>query len=654
MALDIQESYGKAKEQITSAQSYKDLKDQYNSLQKEYGNSFEESRDELNEQFNTLKEKSQAYQKELKNQFDQLLDIKKVLGGKNSNTIKYIKRILIKSLTKIEPKIANIINNEVLSLLGCDQQQAYAGGGSGGQVMYIKVKSIDLAGLLIKDPVEKKNKPLYEKQQLSASQLYPYPMNKQLYNRIQSDDPYTTDTGGSMYLGRSGKPLFDIQYTEFNPLTNKNGEFYKVTLQDRITLGRLNNVNEFIQDYYKTIKIVDFTSMLSWILECSLGAISIKGGIGLKKVEDVSKGMAVLQRILGICFDNRKTINVSGISKLSETDDTDNSFFELSPIDLRRIQDRVDNIRNGVAKFVTCNNVALPINVDGIFDDLDEITFIEDPDKEAAAADAILKKVVNDPDWNGFTIDGGLELELDLGFIKNMIKGIAFSLLSPKVLLPLAIMLKALGRAILDAVDSFYDFMRRFSEFFKNVVSKIAAIFIQTLFNDIKKDVRNLIQSIILDLAKEKSAKQVQLILKLVQLLITVGQFIRDWRECRSVVDELLWLLRIATSGWGTNRNPITSSKNSLPLPLVFAAQLLDGYSQTRTFINTIQQLQKIGVPTGPMPDGTPNLTVLSMYSSIKAYSDEMSNTKVQVAVPPLTMTPAGFTIPSNAFGVLI
>ena len=54
------------------------------------------------------------------------------------------------------------------------------------------------------------------------------------------------------------------------------------------------------------------------------------------------------------------------------------------------------------------------------------------------------------------------------------------------------------------------------------------------------------------------------------------------------------------------------------------------------------------------MPDGSPNLTILAMYSSIKAYNDEMSNTKVQVAVPPLTMTPAGFTIPANAFGVLI
>ena len=143
MALDINESYEKAKEQISSAQSYKDLKDQYDRLKKEYGDSFESNRDELNEQFNTLKEKSQAYQKELKNQFDQLLDIKKVLGGKGANTIKYIKRILIKSLTKIEPKIANIINSEILSLLGCDQQQAYSSGGSGGQVLYIKVKSID-------------------------------------------------------------------------------------------------------------------------------------------------------------------------------------------------------------------------------------------------------------------------------------------------------------------------------------------------------------------------------------------------------------------------------------------------------------------------------------------------------------------------------
>jgi hypothetical protein len=214
-------------------------------------------------------------------------------------------------------------------------------------------------------------------------------------------------------------------------------------------------------------------------------------------------------------------------------------------------------------------------------------------------------------------------------------------------------MLKALGKSILDAIESFYDFIRQFSRFFKNVVSKIMAIFIQTLFNEIKKDIRGLVQQVILDLAKEKAAKQVTLILKLVQLLITVANFIRDFRECKSVIDEILWLLKIVSTGWGgVGKNPLQSNSD-IPLPLLFASQLLDGYSQTRSFINTISELQKIGIPTGPMPDGSPNLTVLSLYSMLQGQSYEMLNSKIQVAIPALAVLPTGLTVPGQAFGVL-
>jgi len=652
MSLDLENSYKEVKDKISSAKAYTDLKSQYDNLKKTAGNSFDDSRDFAEQKINDLKSNAKKYQKELKNQFEQLIDIKKVLAGKGGNTTKYLKRILMRTLRKVEPKVANILMTECLSVVGCDQQQSYSAGNN-GQVLYIRVNSIDLGNLLKKDYETNPGKTLYEKQPLGATQTYPYPMNKQLYQRIQNNDPYSTVNGGSLYMGRSGQSLFDIEYTEVNDL-GETGSFYKVTLQQRVTLNRLNNVSEFIQDYYKTIKIVDFNSTLSWILECMLGVISIEGNVGLKQVEDVSKVMAIIQRILGICFDNRKTIDVSGIAKLSEIDDTDNSFYELNDIDLRKIDERLSNIKNGVAKFVSCNDVSLPVDTKTIFEALDNITFIEDEDKQIDAADKLTDDISNNPDWNGFALDGSLKAELDLNFLKNMIMGLSLSLFSPKILLPLAIMLKALGKSTLETIKSFSDFVKKFSTFFKNVVSKIAAIFIKELFKVIKRDIRTLIQSILSDLAKEKAAKQITVILKLIQLLITVGQFIRDWRECKSVVDEILWLLKIATSAWGSGRNPISSAQNNLPLPLLFAAQLLDGYSETRSFINTIQELQKVGIPTGPMPDGSPNLTVLSIYSSIKGQGSEMTNAKVQVAIPPLTMTPAGFTIPSAGYGLSI
>jgi hypothetical protein len=419
----------------------------------------------------------------------------------------------------------------------------------------------------------------------------------------------------------------------------QTGPWFKVDLQNRVGV---NNVSEFLVDYYKTIKIVDFHNIISWIIEAITGAISIKGDFGIGQVEDSSKAMLIIQRILGLCFDNRKQIDVSGISKLSEYDDVDDSFYEFTDIDLRNIQDRVNNIKNGVIQFETCDNVNLPLNAQAITDALGEMLFVEG-DKEVDAANNLTKIIASDPNWGGLAINASLEAEIDLNFLKGIVKGLAFELLSPKILLPLFVMIKAMGRSsISDSINSFFDFIKKFKTFFKNVISKIGAIFVQELFKFIKKDIKNLIQSVIVDLAKEKADKTITMILKLVQLLITIAEFIKDWRECKSVIDELLWLLKIATSGWG----------GEISLPLLFASQLLDGYSATRAFISTIEELQKIGVPTGDMPDGSPNLTVLSAFSQIKAQAGEMSeNGKVQVAIPPLTMTPAGLTVPASGFG---
>ena len=152
----------------------------------------------------------------------------------------------------------------------------------------------------------------------------------------------------------------------------------------------------------------------------------------------------------------------------------------------------------------------------------------------------------------------------------------------------------------------------------------------------------SLIQQIILDLAKEKADKRIVMILKLVQLLITVAQFVRDWRECKSVVDELLSLLQIVTTGWGSE----------LPLPLVFASRLLDGYSATRAFTGALAEFQKIGIPVGPMPDGSPNLFMLSKYSQMIAMANEdAENGKTASAIPQLKILPSGVTLPASSSG---
>lgn len=631
-SVDLTEDYKKIQNKITANKTYTNLKSDYDKLQKNAGDTFEDLKSDVTSSIDKVKQDVNRYQKQVKDQLSQLLDINKLSSPNGSNTVRYLKRTLLVAIKNIEPKIAEILLEEAINIVGCDQQQTFNPG-----PIYIRVSAIDFAGLLKYDPNEKPGFLLYEKLPPNQPQIYPFSMNRELWNRTQSSSSYFTDYG-TFYKGQSGQDLFDIQFVDTNAI-GVTGPWFRVDLQNRT--GGINKVGEFLADYYKTIRIVDFKVTVASIMEALAGAISIKANVGLVQVEDQKKFEAIIQRILGLCFDNRREIDVSGISKLGELDNIDESFFEFTDIQLRQIEQEVSNIKNGVVEFLDCTDVKLPVNTNEIIDGLGQMNFIPDDD-EINVANNITDSLINNPEWIKLGIRGNIEASVNFRFVKLMVQGLISGLLLPKVLLPIFVMLKALGQYIDERIESYMDFLRELKTKIINLISKIGGLLVQEIFNIIKKDIKNLIQQIILDVLKEKADKRIVMILKLIQLLITVAQFIKDWRECKSVVDELLWLLRIATSGWG----------GEIPLPLLFASRLLDGFSATRAFIGSIEELQKIGVPTGPMPDGSPNLTVLSMFSQIKASSaEEAENGKVQLAIPPLTMTPAGITVPQSAFG---
>jgi hypothetical protein len=630
-SLDLNADYKKAQDKITATKAYTELKSDYSKARKKSGESFEKAKSDVTSSLNSVKEKTKSFEKQIKTQFEQLLDINNLTGGKGRNSVNNIKNLLLKTLKNIEPKIQEIIYEECLSAVGCDQQQTFD-----AQVLYIKVSSIDIGGLLIKDPVESPGKVMYEKIPVQV-QTYPFSMNKELYQRIQSGQPYSIDNSQN-YIGKSGQDLFDIQYVETDNL-GQTGPWFKVTLPNRA--NNINKVGEFLVDYYQTIKIVDFTTMIAYIIESLTGALSIKADVGINQAGDASKFALILQRILGLCFDNAKEIDVSGIAKIAELDGVDDSFFEFTEIDLRNIDLRVDNLKNGVVEYQDCGNVKLPIDADSIIDALENLQFVPDSDL-VSAADAITQSISNNPQWQGLAIEGNIKAALDLNFVKLMAQGLVYSLLSPKILLPIFVMLKSIGQQVVDLITGYIEFAKTFKEFVINLVSKVGGIFVKELFELIKRDIRNLIQQVITDIAKEQGDKRITMILKLIQLLITIAQFITDWRKCKSVIDEILWLLKIAGTGFGVQ----------IPLPLLFASQILDGYSESRAFIGAIEELQKIGVPTGALPDGSPNLDILSKFSQMKAMAKEESeNGKVQVAIGALSITPAGLTVPASSFG---
>jgi hypothetical protein len=172
-------------------------------------------------------------------------------------------------------------------------------------------------------------------------------------------------------------------------------------------------------------------------------------------------------------------------------------------------------------------------------------------------------------------------------------------------------------------------------------MSKIGSLFVQELFEVIKKDIKKLISEIIADVVKESAKKKLAIILKLIDLILIIARFVDDWRKCKSVVDEILALLNIV------------SGFIKIPSFLVAGSELLGGFSSSRAFINVIEEYQKLGLPTGGLPDGSPNLMLQSKFAEIKGQQqEENENGKVQVFIKPLTATPAGITLPTgNIFG---
>lgn len=638
-SIDISFDYDKLQKKVESYKSYKDLKSQYDKVSKKTSGIFTEKSDKLSQSLNSISGKTKSFQKKVKNQLDELLDLNTTLG---KNTNGYLKKKFIEALNTIEPQVSEILIEEIFKAIGCDQQQTYVT----DKPVYVKVSSIDLSALLKVNPTSKAGKLLYEKSPLSI-QSQPFSMNKELYQLTQTTDTYSF-TNGSDYLGVSNQNLFDIKFLQNHPLTGVGGGWYEVTPKSRIATVNLTDVNQnfvgqFVQDYYKTIKLYDRHNVIAWTVDFITGAISITRNESDAQIADHTWLAKQLKKILGLCFDNRAEIDVSGVAKISQSDGIDESFFELDSIDLREIDQTVNNFKNGVFEFEDCDTVKLPTNTEGIIGELDKLIYV--PDKDFInIANSLPETLTNDEEKKknlpGFDI-------FDKEFLKQLLNGLVSCLLSPKVILPIIVMIKSISNKydnVLDKISSFKDFAKHFKEFFINFSSRIFSLFIKILFNIIKRDIVNLVLSIIKDINIEKYKKKAEMILTLVKIFLAIAEIyklITDWRKCKSIVDELLKLIQI----WQRR-------SDNIPIPIMYAARLLNGYSETRAFIGTIEELQKLGIPTGAMPDGSPNLTVLSTFAQLKASAfEEAANGKVQVALGPLTITPAGVTLPANAYG---
>lgn len=689
-SVDLSQGWSDAQSQIEAIKEYNNVSSGTKELKKSAGNAFEKSAGFLSTQLDKITEQQKRYLRNPQTSMDHLLNLFGSTSGQGENSFKYLRKKFLEVSVKVGPKIEEILNEQTLKALGCSQEQEYnAVSPDVLQVQplstlpisigtYIPVQSLDLNNIL-KNPITSPlGKVFYEKETPSSSTIFkPYggnvsfPMNKALNQIMNQKNSSFKQIYGNFYNGQSQQNLFDIEYTTTNNF-GISGNYLRIVLLDRE--NQKNKVSQFFKDYYKTIKIVDSVDISTQLLNLLTNAISMKASLGVGEISNQNKFSLILTRILGLCFDSRSEIDVSGVSKVAELDGVDDSFYEFTESDLRNLDTIITNVQNNLVQYEDCGNISLPVDYETIVGQLEEFRATlsaQTPEQQVTTIEKIVDSISQNPDW---TIRVPTNLNVNVSINKNLIKqipvAVASAVLSPKVLLPIYAMLSVVesgatntynkvvtsantiiqsgnttGGQINNLVGNGVDFAIKFKQFTIQVVSLIGQLYLVTLFNVLKKDIINLLSTIISDIGKEKVQKKVAMILRLVGIAYTVAQLIRDYRKCKSLLNDILALLKLISGtipgvgsipGFGGAAG--FGGFNEIPAPLLLLSGALPGTSSVRTSINHIQGLQALGIPTGPLPDGTPNMMNISFLTSFQAQQKENSEngkTEVALTLPP-------------------
>jgi hypothetical protein len=541
------------------------------------------------------------------------------------NATEALRNTFVQTVNRTKERLQQVLFNETVSALGCSQEQNY----ETNKPLYIKVSSIDVFGKTLQtDPNTSPGQYIYEVKPFSPRQQ-PYSFNKELYNRLQNPGKSYKDEYNVNFLGATAQELFNITYVKDPTRIGKPqlyGDYYKVELSQRVSGVK---IVDFLNDYYNSIDILNFNELYSNVLNLLTGAVSMKLKTGEDDLRSQTEFEKILQRILGLCFDNKQEIDVSGSGKLDPLDQIDDSFFVLSPKEMVDVENKVKNVLENVVQYRDCGTLSLPVNVDANLGLLDKFL---NPDINASNADRIAQDLLNElaknPDWK-LKLPNSIDLSITINteFLNLIPIAITNSLLSPKHLFPLMVMAKALQNEYVDNIETLQDFLREFKKFIINLQSKISAIFVEELVKQIRKNIKDLMQSIVQQTTNELLNKKAKIILASINLALTLAAAIEDYRRCKSIIDELQKMLSLTNQIRGLNGN-------SVPTLINYLANLKPGMSPTSLLTRFVDKLEDAGVPTGDLPDGSPNLSLIIQQSFNQSLIDEIAeNGKTDVTI---------------------
>lgn len=281
----------------------------------------------------------------------------------------------------------------------------------------------------------------------------------------------------------NGVPLVDFTY---NVGTNN---------QPTITI-KINDVragtsfHSFLIDYVNSTEFMSTKTLMANITEYMFGTIGTLNNVGVDTMLSLLQMDASVDKILDV-------------DTCSDDIVIDDSFFEFDNDELSRLESEARNKVRGVTVMdLGCGlvEIAIPITlVDGL-KSIDNIT----PKKVTETINLTLDGLGDVVSLYGSPEDvNTMKLNMNLNNIFSLPKVLMRMLITPKIVTLYQISNLTINGTIL-SVNNGYDFSKIAKTFFEYVVRESLSALYQILFNKIKREIINLVSSVVLKVVKEK------------------------------------------------------------------------------------------------------------------------------------------------------
>lgn len=442
---------------------------------------------------------------EAKTLMDSIMEIYKQLGG-YVDMIKSIETILSTKLEDIEETIKSAIKIALKNVISCgieptiDDSLILTG-------VTFNISKLDPMSILSIDPTSENGTYGYFD---NLTGIESRDFNVFLYTLIKKsiNNPFYSGATWNIITKEDGEnikvPLFKATYQEYDPITMESNI---LTIKiDSAFKGQ--TLSYFISQYLDSVRLFNNVQIISSIFDDILGTKILSINKTTEQIAVEKQIEEIVDNILNKAEDENEVI--------------DDSFYTFSNDVYSQILENAEKKKRGVFTYDQKSNTEIEVDQELILDSLNGLKIdnllVSEQTKILVAT---IDNIANDLESKSEIKSGyGLSFKTDFitKIINKLMTTISMTILSPKIIFLFSMTTKIFG--IEDEKDAI-DFIKSNINVYKIIIIGIRDIIMQELIKQIKEMLTPMIESMMLELTKEKFAiykKQLKTITSLIGL----------------------------------------------------------------------------------------------------------------------------------------